>query len=63
MTVSLALELLLNLLVEGQRISALIAQAQSDGRKDLTAAEMAAIRDAANTAERRLAEAIEKSRT
>ena len=63
MTVSLALELLLNLLVEGQRISALIAQAQSDGRKDLTAAEMAEIRDAANTAERRLAEAIEKSRT
>ena len=62
MTISLALELLLNLLVEAQRISALVAQAQDQGRDRLTDAEMAVVQNAATAAEQRLADAIARAR-
>jgi hypothetical protein len=62
MKVSLALELLLNLLIEAQRISALIAHAQDQGREKLTDAEMAAVQNAATAAEKRLADAIAKAK-
>ena len=62
MTISLALELLLNLLIEAQRISALVAQAQDQGRDRLTDAEMAAVKNAATAAEQRLADAIARAR-
>lgn len=60
-TLSLALELAIQLLVESQRISALIMAAQAEGR-DITDAEWNGITADADASRQALVEAIERAR-
>lgn len=57
-TITLALELALQLLMKSQAISALIAQAQAEGRTQLTAAEWDTVIAADDQARQALVEAI-----
>jgi hypothetical protein len=60
-TISLAIELALQLLTRSQQISSLVAQAQA-GNRDLTSEEWSAITGQADEARAALAAAIAKAR-
>jgi len=62
MNVSTALDLALHLLIEAQKISQIVAQAQQQGRTNLTDQQMADILADANSARARLAAAIQAAR-
>ena len=62
MKVVVALDLALHLLIEAQKISALVAHAQAQGRTDLTDGQLAEVLHDADTARTRLVAAIEAAK-
>lgn len=58
MNVNTAIDLLLALMLNAQKISVLIAQARAEGREDLTAAELATLRAEDDAARAKLVAAI-----